>query len=226
MRIAFVGGTGPAGFGLAERFASAGHEVVVGSRRPEHAEEIRAAVLAAVPGASASSGENQRALDGADVVFLTVPFDVQRATVESLREELAGKVVVSIANPIRVAKRAATVDAPEAGSLAEEVAALVPDARVVSALHEINVKRFSDLAHGIEADTIVTGDDEGAKKIVMGLIRQIPGMRPIDGGSLENSGYVERFVAVLISINFRYRASASYRITGLPEGDGARAAPS
>ena len=42
------------------------------------------------------------------------------------------------------------------------------------------------------------------------------GVRPVDGGPLSNSRHVEAFVAVLVAINFRYKAGVSYRITGLP----------
>ncbi len=217
MKIAFVGGTGPAGTGLAERFAKAGHTVILGSRTLERAEAARDTVIAAVPGADAHFAENAVAVGQADVVFLTVPFDAQRATVEALAADLAGKIVVSIANPIRVADRRVIVDKPAAGSLAEEVAQLVPTARVVGALHEIRVSRFADLVHEIHSDTVVCGDDAEAKRIVMELLEQIPGLRALDGGPLSNSRYVEGFVAVLITMNFIYRAGTSFRITGVKD---------
>ena len=37
--LAFLGGTGPEGRGLALRYALAGHEVVIGSRDPDKAKE-------------------------------------------------------------------------------------------------------------------------------------------------------------------------------------------
>lgn len=215
MKIAFVGGTGPAGIGLAERFAKAGHTVILGSRTLDRAQAARDAVVAAVPGADAHAAENAGAVAGADVVFLTVPFDAQRSTVEGVAGDLAGKIIVSIANPIRVAKRRAVVEEPPAGSLAQEVAELVPSGRVVGALHEIRVSRFADLVHEIHSDTVVCGDDPEAKRIVMELLGQIPGLRALDGGPLSNSRYVEGFVAVLVTMNFIYRAGTSFRITGI-----------
>lgn len=215
MKVGLVGGTGPAGVGLAERLAAAGHHVLVGSRSVDRASAVRATVLEHVPASMVEACENRDAVAGADVVFLTVPPDAHRSTVESLAAELADKIVVSISNPIRVEDKRPVVDAPAAGSLAEEVAALAPSARVVGALHEIRVSRFADLSHPINADTIITGDDDDAKRTVMRLVQQIPGVRAIDGGSLSNTRYVEGFVAVLISINFRYKAGSSYRITGL-----------
>jgi hypothetical protein len=215
VRIGFVGGTGPAGVGLAEQFALAGYEVVVGSRSIDRAEDVRARVAQAVPGAAVTAATNDDAVDGCGVVFLTVPFDAQRPTVEGLADRLDGKIVVSIANPVRVADRKAIFEPPPAGSLAEEIALIAPGARIVGALHEIRVSRFADLSREIHSDTIVTADDEDAKKTVMDLCQRIRGLRAIDGGSLSNTRYVEGFVAVLVTINFRYKAGVSYRITGL-----------
>jgi predicted dinucleotide-binding enzyme len=78
------------------------------------------------------------------------------------------------------------------------------------------VKKFARLDRRIESDTIVTGDDDLAKQAVMRLCGHVEGIRPIDGGPLALTRFVEGFVAVLISVNLRYKASTSLRITGLP----------
>ena len=64
----------------------------------------------------------------------------------------------------------------------------------------------------------MTGDDDDAKSAVMRLCGHVEGLRAIDGGSLYNTRFVEGFVAVLVTINLRYKAGTSLRITGLPEG--------
>ena len=216
MKIAFVGGTGPAGIGLAARLARAGHMATIGSRSAERAEEAAARVRELAPAGSISSGVNEDAVRDAEVVFLTVKDDAQRETVRGLSGQLAGKIVVSMANPIVVAEGKASYQHPPEGSLAEEAQRDAPDARVVSALHEIRVSRFAKVDRTIDSDTVVTGDDESAKEAVMVLCRDC-GVHPVDGGPLQNSRYVEAFVAVLVTINFRYKAGVSYRITGLPE---------
>jgi NADPH-dependent F420 reductase len=215
--VAFVSGTGPAGFGLAARFARAGDQVVIGSRSLERAEETRALVLEHVPGADVLAAANADAVSAGDVVFLTMPAQVQRESVEAVAAELAGKIVVSMSNPVRVEGGKVVTFIPEAGSIAEEVQQLVPTARVVGAFHEIPVRRVAKLDRRIDSDTIVTGDDELAKQAVMRLCRHVDGVRPIDGGPLSLTRFVEGFVAVLISVNLRYKAGTSVRITGLPE---------
>lgn len=215
MKIAFMGGTGPAGIGIGARLARAGHAIVIGSRSAERAEDAAAKVRALVGGDEITSGENASIIEDADIVFLTVKDDAQRDTVRQMRDAFEGKIVVSMANPLRVYKGEVLYMPQPEGSLAEEVQRDARGARVVSAFHEIRVQKFSHLDEPIDADTIICGDDEDAKKVVMGLAEQV-GVRPVDGGPLMNARYVEAFVAVLISINFRYKAQTSYKITGLP----------
>jgi hypothetical protein len=216
--VSFVSGTGPAGFGLAERFARAGDEVIIGSRAQERAEGARARVLEHVPDGRVHAAENADAVADGEVAFLTMPPQAQRGSVESLAGVLGGKIVVSMANPLTVEAGRVSTWFPEAGSLAEEVQHLVPTARVVGAFHEIHVRRFAHLDRPIDSDTIVTGDDDIAKQEVIRLARHVQGVRPLDGGPLWNTRFVEGFVAVLISLNFRYKAGTALRITGLREG--------
>jgi 8-hydroxy-5-deazaflavin:NADPH oxidoreductase len=215
--VSFVSGTGPAGFGLAARFARAGDEVIIGSRSLDRAEEARAMVLQHVPSANVRAALNADAVIAGEVVFLTMPAQAQRASVESVAAELAGKIVVSMSNPVQVEGGEVVTFIPEAGSIAEEVQQLVPSARVVGAFHEIHVRRFAKLDRRIDSDTIVTGDDEEAKRAVMHLCGHVDGVRAIDGGPLSLTRFVEGFVAVLIAINLRYKAGTSLRITGLPQ---------
>ena len=215
MKIAFVGGTGPAGLGLGARLARAGHDVAIGSRSEERARDAAAQVLALAGDGSVSADTNEKVIPAADVVVLSVRADAQPETVRALAGLLDGKIVLSMANPVTVAQGHASYEAPPAGSLAEQAQHDASRARVVSALHEIRVSRFAKLELAIDSDTIVTGDDAGAKEAIMALCADV-GVRPVDGGPLSNSRYVEAFVAVLVSINFRYKAGVSYRITGLP----------
>jgi len=215
-RVGFVGGTGPAGIGLGARLARAGHEVFLGSRSTERAGEAAAKVRALVPDAIVKAGTNEDVIEEAEVVMLTVRDDAQRDTLYRLGSRLAGKIVVSMANPLRIGNQTATYVHPPEGSLAEQAQLNAPDAHIVSAFHEVRVDKFSDLDAEIDSDTLVCGDDGRAKKTVMGLARDV-GIRPVDAGALVNSRYIESFVCVLITMNFRYKATTSLRITGLPD---------
>ena len=216
MRVGFIGGTGPAGIGLGARLARAGHDVLIGSRSKERADDAVAKVVDLAGGGSVRGGTNEEIIAESEVVFLAMRDDAQRETVRTIADLLAGRVVISMANPLRVGNGMATFVNPPEGSLAEEAQRDAPDARIVSAFHEIRVSKFAKLDRAIDSDTIVCGDDDGAKKKVIALARDV-GVRPVDGGPLFNSRYVEAFVALLITINFKYKASAGVRITGVPE---------
>lgn len=215
MKIAFVGGTGPAGIGLGARLALAGHEIALGSRTAERAMAAVETVRTLVPNAKIDGGSNEDVLTGADVVFLAMRDDAQRATLQTIAPLTAGKILVSMANPLRVGNRTATYVSPPEGSLAEEAQRHAPDAHVVSAFHEVRLSKFAKLEEVIDADTLVCADSDSAKKVVMGLASEV-GVRPVDAGALQNSRHIEAFVAVLVTINFRYKVSSSLKITGLP----------
>ncbi|MEM3045927.1 MAG: NADPH-dependent F420 reductase, partial [Candidatus Bathyarchaeia archaeon] len=104
------------------------------------------------------------------------------------------------------------------GSAGEQARELVPSrVKVVSAFNNVSAEQLQDLKSRVDCDVIVCGDDEDAKRTVMGLVRELPGARPIDGGPLENARIVEQLTALLISINLNYGVtSAGVRITGIP----------
>lgn len=218
MRLAFVGGTGPEGLGLAVRFAAAGHHVAIGSRSRERGEEGAATVAAAVPGASVSGGENADVAAGADVVFLTFPYAGQAPTLAALADTLAGAVVCDVVAPLEFVRGTGAVALDvEGGSAAEEAAAALPGARVVSAFQNMSAEKLMDLAAPVEADVLVCGDDREARALVIGLANEIAGVRGVDGGALSNSRYVEMLTSLLINLNRLHRTQTSIRIAGLPD---------
>lgn len=218
MRLAFVGGTGPEGLGLAVRFAAAGHHVAIGSRSRERGEEGAATVAAAVPDASVSGGENADVVGGADVVFLTFPYAGQAPTLAALADALAGAVVCDVVAPLEFVRGTGAVALDvEGGSAAEEAAAALPGARVVSAFQNMSAEKLMDLAAPVEADVLVCGDDREARTIVIGLADEIAGVRGVDGGALSNSRYVEMLTSLLINLNRLHKTQTSIRIAGLPD---------
>src|SRR5262249_45752344 len=83
--IAILGGTGPAGTGLAIRWARAGESVIIGSRSDERAREAAAKISQrAGPGAKVTGDTNANACSAADLLALTVPFEGQAALLKEL----------------------------------------------------------------------------------------------------------------------------------------------
>src|SRR5699024_8409430 len=100
MRIGIVGGTGKEGLGLGLRWASAGHEVIIGSRDAERARGKAAELQASAPGSHISGTTNREAVMAAEVVVLTVPATGLAATLPDVRDACRGKVVVSTVVPL------------------------------------------------------------------------------------------------------------------------------
>lgn len=225
--IAFIGGTGPEGKGLAYRFALAGHEVVIGSRVRERAEAAARELAERAPGATVRGAENAEAAREAELVVLTVPFEAQAETLPGLREAIGSKIVVSTAVPVSFSPSAAlraggglTMLAVPEGSAAEQAQALLPAARVVAAFQNLGAGKLWEgdpdgRSLPLGQDVIVCADDAEAKRQVMALAEQIRGVRALDGGPLAGSRYVEGITVLLLGLNRRYKATAGVRVVGL-----------
>lgn len=214
--IAVLGGTGQEGGGLALRWAKAGHRVVIGSRDPAKAAAAAAEMKAKLGGGEVSGDSNRNAAAAAEIVVLTVPFSSQRATVEDVREALAGKILVDATAPL-VPPKVARVQLPSGGSAVAAIQAMLgEEVRVVSAFQNVSAHHLHDLAHSIECDVLVCGDDPAARETVIGLAADI-GLRGVHAGPIVNSAAAEAITSILIAMNMRYKvAGTGIRITGLP----------
>ncbi|WP_285703367.1 NADPH-dependent F420 reductase [Microtetraspora sp. NBRC 16547] len=207
LSIGILGGTGDQGKGLARRFALAGHTVLIGSRSAERARE--AAESIGVRGA-----ENAVVAAEADIVIVAVPWDGHKATLESLRGELAGKIVIDCVNPLGFDKQGPYALPVEEGSAAQQAAAVLTESRVVAAFHHVSAVILLDPeVDEVGLDVLVLGDDREATDIVQALASRIAGVRGVYGGRLRNAGQVEALTANLIAINRRYKAHAGFRVT-------------
>ncbi len=221
--IAVIGGTGDQGFGLVLRWARAGEKVVIGSRQQQKAEDAAKKAREILGGSVLVSGmDNPKAAAGADIVVMSVPFAAHVDMVRSVAEQITpDDIFVDIVVPLSTAVggSASNVLGVWEGSAAQQAARLLPPhTRVVSAFHNVVAEALQDLSRDVDSDVIVCGDSQEARSVVMQLAEEIPGVRSVDGGRLENSRIVEQITALLIGINIRYKvASAGVRITGLPK---------
>ena len=214
--LAFLGGTGPEGKGLALRLAAAGEPVIIGSRDAGRAASAAEELLQIAPGTNISGADNAQAAAQADVVFLAFPYEGQRATLEQLQGALAGKVVVDVIAPMSFQRgQGASAVEVEAGSAAQEAQELLPDSLVVSAFQNISAEELQQPDTVMDGDVIVCSDHAEAKSLVMGLVSKIPALRPVDGGGLANSKYVEQITPMLVNINRIYKIHAGIKIVGI-----------
>lgn len=216
--LAVLGGTGDLGSGLALRWATAGYNVIVGSREAEKAATAGAALREVlqqrgVDPARLRDMDNVAAAAAADIVALTVPYSHQRSTLAAVQPQLAGKILIDVTVPLMPPK-VGTVQLPAGGSAGQEAQAFLGDAvRVVSAFQNV----AADLLKGTEAlecDVLVCGNDVAARGEVVKLV-QACGLRGFSAGPINNAAAAEALTSILITLNRQFKGHAGIRITGV-----------
>lgn len=219
MSVGIVGGTGPLGTGLALRLAAAGDDVVVGSRDAARAASVVAESTGAWPSRRlAVRGASNDEAASCDIVVLATPWDAVLPTARALAEPLSGKVVLCVANALVKQGREMHALVPARGSMAASVQAVLPRSLVAAACQHLPASTLADLDAPLDADVLVCADDPAATAATAELVGRIDGLRPLDAGSLASAGAVEAFTAVLVTLNIRYKAHATLRLSGIDHG--------
>jgi NADPH-dependent F420 reductase len=218
--IAVIGGTGPAGMGLALRWARAGETIIIGSRDVQRAQKAADAIRENVGSQANVSGmDNAAACAAADILMLTVPFEGQASLLKQLKPAMTeGSILIDATVPLAasVGGRASRTLGVWQGSAAQQAAELVPKGvSLVAAFHNVSAEMLNGDAP-LDCDVIVCSNDADAAQLTRELAAKIPGVRPIDGGPLQNARIVEQITAMLIGMNIRFKGHAGIRITGLP----------
>jgi 8-hydroxy-5-deazaflavin:NADPH oxidoreductase len=191
MKFAIIG-SGNVGTSVARGVTRAGHEAVVADRSEDG--------LAAVADAAAvqTTTSNRNAVAGADVVVLAVPFDVVQGVAADLGNDLAGKIVIDVTNPLAPDLSGLATNGLSAAELVQQAA---PAARVVKAFNTVLAANQADpTVEGTQLDGFVAGDDNAAKQTVLSLLDQI-GFRPIDVGPLAAARHLEGMAFLNIALN-------------------------
>jgi hypothetical protein len=164
-RIAIIG-KGHVGGALARGLSRAGHDVWAVGRE--------------------EGGRD--AIADADLVFLAVPYLALESVLESLGDGLAGKAIVDVTNPLTKDRQLAVGFSTSA---AEELQKRLPRAKVVKAFNTVFAQRMDNgTAKNRPLALFVAGDDEGTKKTVLSLAKEI-GFDPVDAGPLRNARLLE-----------------------------------
>jgi len=214
--LAFLGGTGPEGLGLALRFAAAGEPILIGSRIADRATAAADKIRAAVPGARADGYENLDALGRSDRIVLAFPFDGLPPFLDAAGSRLDGKLVIDVIVPLAFKPGfCEVVPIPGAASVGELIQARVPGARVVSAFKNLPAETLGDLSVQMEGDVVLCGNDQAARGEVAALATKIPGLRAVDAGKIGNSRYLESITALLVNLNRKHKAHTSIAVLGL-----------
>ncbi len=198
MKVTIIG-AGNMGRSIAYTLARGGNAVTLIDRDPAEASALANEVRAAHPKATVETSTLEQPLEG-DVVVLAVWYNASQELARQLREQLAGKIVVDISNPLNETY-SGLATAPGT-SAAEELARLIPESKVVKAF---NTTFAGTLVQGQVAgqplDVFVAGDDQAAKQAVIDLVTA-GGLRGIDVGGLERARQLENLGLLGITLQF------------------------
>lgn len=216
--LAILGGTGKEGAGLAMRWALHGYRVIIGSRAEEKARTRAAEMNRELGGDYLTGLANADAASVADIVILSVPYGAHHATLEAVREQCVGKILVDLTVPLQPPE-ITQVNLPTGGAAALEAQALLgPEVTVVAAFQNVSAIKLKQLGQAVDCDVLVCADAPGARATVIELV-EAARMRGIDAGALKNAVAAESLTPLLLHINKTYGIQgAGIRITGLDDG--------
>ena len=182
MKIGIVG-AGRIGGNCATQFAKGGHEVKLSFARDRKKVEE----LASEIGERASIGTPAEAAGFGEVVVLSVPWDLIDDALEQAGS-LDGKIVIDTTNQYGSAKMPA-----EGQTAAAFNAARMPGARYTKSFNTLTSAFQAEVAGRPEAERVVQwvcGDDDEAKRVVIGLIADA-GYAPVDLGGTVGCAVME-----------------------------------
>ncbi|RMG20146.1 MAG: F420-dependent NADP oxidoreductase [Bacteroidetes bacterium] len=195
MKIGIIG-TGKVARALGKALGRNRYHLMFGSRDPQKAKALGAEIEHYGEGGSIAN-----AIHYGEVVVLAVPFkaieSIARAT-----DNFQNKIVIDPTNPLIFASTMADLAIGHNTSAAEQVAKMLPGAKVVKAFN-------TAFAHHIEqgpyfgpndASMFYCGDDEGAKKSVRKIIEDV-GFEPVDAGPLTSARMLEPMAALLLRLS-------------------------
>lgn len=203
MKIALLGGTGPQGRGLALRWALAGIDVIVGSRVHEKGRTIADGLneRLAGKGNKINGMSNAEAVAAAgEFVVLAVPFAGHKPTLQALKDQLKGKILLDVVVPL-AENNPKKVVMPREGSATEQAQALLGEGTpVVGALHNVSAHVLDQTDRPINCDVLACGNHKEAKDKAIELIEKL-GVKTYNAGLAESARAIEHMTAILIRIN-------------------------
>lgn len=211
--VAILGGTGKEGPGLALRWASAGYQVIIGSRQAEKAQFTADDINKKLGTQTVKGMENCAAARSADLCVLTVFQEAHQAALESVKEAVQGKILVDATARVDF-RDPRPPDPPAAARQAQDL--LGSQVRVVAAFQNVPSHVLkTNLGQALDADVLVCADDTTAAEEIIRLA-EAGGMRGYYAGNLDNALVVEGVTSLLISLNQYYRVkTASIGVTGV-----------
>jgi NADPH-dependent F420 reductase len=198
--IAVIGALGTTGWAIADALAKTHHRVLLTDHLTQHPALSLSTLHFPQPRVEIVRSAREASWE-ADIILLAIPYDAQSEVASNIKDVVTGKIIISAVNPIN--KNCDGLLTPPTTSAAEELAQLLPHARIVKAFNTLsgqNLKRPQ--ITGQITDVFVAGDDDEAVSIVKQLVVDA-GFTPLSAGNLAMSRILENMLVLLIGLSAR-----------------------
>lgn len=210
MKIGILG-TGMVGRAHAARLAELGHNVTLGTRDVDATRKvIEADQMGNPPFAEWEAAHESvtlktfaEAAQESEMVLNALKGEVSLETLRSIADELQGKVLVDIANPLDFSQgMPPSLSIVNTNSLGEETQKALPGTKVVKAFNTLNAylqvdpKRLADGKHTL----FIAGNDADAKKAVRDLATEYGWTDVLDLGDITNARGTEMLLPIWLRL--------------------------
>ena len=200
MKVGILG-SGDVGKRLAGGLASRGHEVVLGTRKPDNPELLKWAKTVQGKVGFGSFGEAAR---HGELVVLAVHGDSAVKALEAAgKNQFAGKIVIDVTNPLDFSRGPVpTLFVGTTDSLGEQVQRALPSAKVVKAFNTVGSPQMVDphVKGQSRLELLIAGDDAAAKKQVTEIVKSLGWTGTLDVGGIDAARWLEAMVPLWVRV--------------------------
>jgi 8-hydroxy-5-deazaflavin:NADPH oxidoreductase len=209
-------GSGRVGAALGQGWVKRGHTVIFATRDPQG--EKAKALLSATPNAKVAG--LQETVDSSEVLLVAIPWNVLPDVLKSLTG-LENKILMDATNrfgpgysPTIKAEDVNTLirtEQPAPQSAAEDLAQLVPSAKVVKAFNAIGFEHMDNPHFSDKPTMFVAGDDVQAKQVVMKLAEAV-GFETLDAGMLSSATALESLAKAWVGLSRVWGRNFAFKV--------------
>lgn len=196
MKLAIIG-SGNIGKSIGEWASKINYQVIFSAKNELHAQEAAKAA-----GNHATSASVHRAVESADLILLALPYGAVKELLSDVGPLLKGKILIDATNALTADYSGLMLGFTT--SAAEEIAKLVPEAKVVKAFNTVFATVYASQNPKIKGNQIsvfYAGDNEEAKAKVAELITKM-GFDAVDAGPLKAARNLEPMALLNISLGY------------------------
>ncbi|MEP7241572.1 MAG: NAD(P)-binding domain-containing protein [Devosia sp.] len=214
MKIGVLG-TGAAGQTVGTALVAKGHHVMMGARSAENEK-----VLGFASRTGGLSGTFADAAAHGEMVLNCTRGDTSLATLGALGEQLRGKVLIDVANPLDFSHGfPPTLTVSNTDSLGEQLQRALPDTFVVKSLNTVNAAVMVDPSRVPGRHSIfVSGNDAKAKGRVQDFLRSLGWQSIIDLGDITSARAAEQFLPMWVRLFAALGNTADFNIAVMKSG--------